>query len=242
MKNYFIYYVLLIAFISCDSAESLHENPTSADVPMTLQHRGDAMPFNTQNPYDSIGIFHNELVDAYYAQGAVSQDVDLVIALVESVASEHPYFLRLTPSAGPSVSPTEIATILIDPAQSLSTYMGESILGAAAQDSLYHFVDSIRLVEVTDANYAAFYDYVVVYEAGISSHSLFSAQEKRVLLQITAIARHNAYKKRKRPKKNTDLDWNWMTTCAVGSAAGASGAEIKGVLTTVVVGVLSFEP
>ena len=242
MKNYFIYYVLFFAFISCDSAESLTERSVSTTTSVDLQHRGAALPFNPQNPYDSIGVFHNDLVDSYYAQEVLPTDLDGIIALVGANALNHPFFLRLAPSGGTFVSSTEVPRILTDPEGILSTYVGASVLGSAAQDSLYQFVDSVRLFAITDANYSAFYDYVVTFEARVSSHFLFSLKEKRILLQITSIARHNAYKKRKKPKKNTDLDWDWLTTCVVGSTAGTSGDEAKGVLTTVVVGVLCFEP
>ena len=242
MKNYFIYYVLFFAFISCDSAESLTDRSVSTTVSMDLQHRGEVLPFNPQNPYDSIGVFHNDLVASYYAHEVVPTDLDRIIAMIEADALDHPFFLRLAPSGGPFVLSTEVSDVLTDPEPALSGYVGGSVLGSAAQACLHHFVDSVRLFAVTDANYAAFYKYVVDYEAFVISHFLFSQEEKRVLLQITSIARHNAYQKRKRPKKNTDLDWDWLTTCVVGSTAGAYGGEAKGVLTAVVVGVLCFEP
>jgi hypothetical protein len=233
MKIYY-YFALALFFISCDDT-SIKEQNDSTVTHFKIAKEKEELPFNSANPFDEAGTIHNEILTNYYTHYPLLTDTDSIIDLFHWKAKEHSFFSSLT--ASPILS-NELNLLLSQPENMLEDFLQNSNLSVKARTSLSHYIYELLLYAHSSDDYAVVYDYITNYEHTIVTDSLYSSDEKAIILTITSITRHSVYMKKKRPKKNTDLDWDWLTTNIVGATAGANGDTQKAIYTALVAGII----
>ena len=95
MKIYYLYLLLVLVCISCDTPVKENNNALSV---AKISEKSYNSPINPSNPFDDAGKIHNEILTSYYAHSPLPTETDSIVALLHSKATLHPYFSTLTGS------------------------------------------------------------------------------------------------------------------------------------------------
>lgn len=221
MKNSYLICIYLGLFMACETPEVTSEPTATNDTATYYNRAGDLPPFNSASDYDSAGEVHSEIFQTYYTAASTPTSLDSIIDLVNLKMSEHPYYRALPDFDYHTFSIAEVQGILSNPTHSLSKALDESPLSAYAKTHFQTFLSDLTQHIHNEEDYTLIYDFIVSYESALDKDVQHSQAEKEFLLTVTSIARHSIYHKDKKPKKNTDPDWNWLTTCITGAINGA---------------------
>jgi len=227
MKNNFLSHLLCLSLfttaslVSCspESENGSMEDPRSEN---NHQHRaGSAAPFNDRNHFDLAGQIHNELLSIYYEQSPLPGTTEAIAERVEAVAGHNNAFILLKPFAYSPVTGSGLDAML-DPSYGVSQAIGASRLTPVAKESLLGFVSTLLEYVEKNERFEVIYEFAVNYEASVSVNPLLNEHDKEVILTTASIARHSAHFRKKKPKKNTDPDWDWLTANIIGGTEGAN--------------------
>jgi len=89
----------------------------------------------------------------------------------------------------------------------------------------------------TEDDYEVIYNYIVAYETIVLKSTSFTESDKRVALITTSVARHSAYYRKKRPKKNKDPEWDLMVGNIIAATDGAATGIQESVMRALIVGI-----
>ncbi|WP_333696414.1 hypothetical protein [Flavobacterium sp.] len=218
MKNFYLFLFSILFLISCDREDSFDTDFEKNKL--STARTGFIAPTNSSNVYDETGAIFAELFEAYYEHPNLPIQLDSIVTFIDEATSKHPYFLSHS-DFDFSLFPTpKIQAILLSPETHLHDALDTSVLSTPAKAAFESFLSTLFLQIESDEKYETVYDSILDYESFVLDEHTYSGTEKKFLLRITSIARHALYHKNKRPKKNTDPDWNWLTTCIVGSVYG----------------------
>lgn len=228
--------------ISCSSAESDAALDSQSQSLQRLVDLGyDMAARNSANPYDDVGQVHNELMLTYYYAESQPLTFSGRVSVLTMIANSNSSFYHLNKNATYVLSTTHenrLLDIISEQDSCLTPIIDSSVVGQAARDSLEDFVhDFLDLCETED-EYEVIYDFVVDYEDTVLKHTLWTADDKRVVLITTSVARHSAYARKKKPKKNKDPDWEYMVGNIIATISGAGEGEAEAVMMGLVAGVV----
>ena len=227
--------MVVLFFSACsDTLES--GNITGGLSPNLLGKAGAPSPDNLANPYDAVGKVHGEILDAYFALSSSPTQLSGVILAVDQLAVANENFLKFQDGFYVLIDSVRAAEILTDSVVATAEIFDDAPMSSKAKISLQTFTDSFLAVCKIEQDYAAIYNYVTAYEALVLDSTTFAAQDKKVILTITSIARHSASKKR-RPKKNDDTDWESNIFHIIGGIEGMSTSTSSAISTSVSLGI-----
>lgn len=231
MKLFYLSFIVIPFFISCSDTSTTNESSfTSSKI-------SDALPLNSSNPYDVAGQLHNSLYESYYASDSLSGSVSAISSRVCQLAKQNAVFMSLAGSHFPVLSENRIEYILADTSISKSEIIESSFIASTSKTGFSNFIDSVVLLCDTEADYSVIYDFIVGYEATVLSDAALTAWDKKVILITTSITRHSVYERKKRPKKNTDPEWDLMVGNIVAGIEGSTDSIEKAVLMSLITGV-----
>lgn len=247
MKFYYLCLTIIPFFISCSDSSNLEllaRTGTTTKAVSLNQHanRGfEDLPTNIANPYDIAGQLHNELYEAYYAADSLSTGVEGISSRISQIAKENSSFVSL---AGPNysfLSNNRIVCILATIDTCTEAVMAASLMTAQAQTSLSTFISSLLVLCESETDYGIIYQFVVAYEDSILTNSTLNARDMKIILTTTSIARHSVYERKKRPKKNTDPEWDLMVGNIVAGTDGSTESLEKAIMMSVIAGIAENE-
>ncbi|RZJ36593.1 MAG: hypothetical protein EOO51_00295 [Flavobacterium sp.] len=234
MKNSYLFLVAALVAASCTGPD---ESVSHSYSPGQYSRLSDTTSVNANNPYDSFGELHDQVLDDFMAALVKPTDTAGILAGVESAANANSLFLAVKDSTYQALTESQAKAILDNAAQSLADVIANASVGAKAKEALQTFSAGFLGLTSTPEDYGDVYDYIVAFEADVNHDSALSANDKRVILTTTAIVRHSQFK-RKRPKKNTDLDWEHNVFHLIGSIGGSSSSGASAVSRAVQLGIL----
>ena len=229
---------VFLLLLSCSSNESETIDSHSGGSTVLAQRHKDTMPFNTANAYDSAGQLHNELLSSYYENSSLPSSISGIIALTESTGSNNSSFNALKTSSYDAADANRISYLLGHPATNIQNVLQASELGATAKSSLNGFITTVLDYVADEERPEVLYDFIIDYEDSVLDHPQMSAKEKEIILITTSIARHSAHFRKKRPKKNTDPDWDWLTLNIIGAVEGAGEGKAQAISTALACGIV----
>ena len=235
MKNYLIILLYALLFASCESTET---ELTSTEVSHFSKKTQDTTPLNPANTFDYVGQVHYDLSLSYYSSLLLPKTIDSIISKVNLEASEHFYFDGFLSSDYNLVPQSRIEAIVANSEDEFTSIVDDLQLSPQVKNDFSAFVATVLSKVDHDVDYEAIYNYVVLYESTLQDSKDISASEKEYLLSVTSIIRHSVYAKRKRPKKNTDPDWDWLTANITGAVEGAQYGKSHAVLTALKAGII----
>ena len=118
-----------------------------------------------------------------------------------------------------------------------SEIISNSLDTEVAKNSLSNFITTVLSLCETEDDYGVIYDYIVAYEATVLKSTSFTERDKQVVLTTTSVARHAAYYRKKRPKKNKDPEWDLMVGNIIAATDGASTGIQESVMRALIVGI-----
>jgi hypothetical protein len=215
---------LVTFLLSCSQAQELDATSgllDSSSAPLYQNKESDTVAENLRNPFDLAGSLTTQLHLDYYHITSRDSSTSAIISDVVDLAHSNAAFQQLS-STSYSFTAFQKLDWLLTPSDSLLT---ESIRMAVSdvglQSSLEDFIHHIMTNFANEDSYSSLYDEIIYYEDGIIDDTAISFSDKRVLLTITSVLRHKLKRTKKRPKKNTDRDWELMIT-TMGAAAGGA--------------------
>ncbi|WP_295334323.1 hypothetical protein [Flavobacterium sp.] len=241
MKFFSLCFFLFSLFISCSSSELTAEAPIDNHSFYRLVDLGyDLDARNAANPYDDVGQVHNELLLTYYYADSLPSTFNGIVTTLTSIANNNSSFTDLhknVPYEFSNAAENRVLAIMTEQDSCLTAVIDSSVVGQVARDSLDDFVHDFLDLCDTEEDYSVIYDYVVAYEDAVLKLT-WSAEDKRVVLITTTVARHSAYAKKKRPKKNKDPDWSYLVWNIIATIDGADEGEAEAVMRGLVAGVV----
>jgi hypothetical protein len=235
MKNYLFILFYALLFASCESTDT---ELTSTEASHISKKTQDTTPLNPANTFDYVGQVHYDLSLSYYSSFLLPKTIDSIISKANLEASEHLYFDGFLSSDYNLVSQSRIEAIVANSEDEFTSIVDDLQLSPQVKNDFSVFVATVLSKVDHDVEYEAIYNYVVLYESTLQNSNAISASEKEYLLSVTSIIRHSVYAKRKRPKKNTDPDWDWLTANITGAVEGAQYGKSHAILTALKAGII----
>jgi hypothetical protein len=236
MKNYFILLVYTFLFISCDPPAS---EEIVSDINNYSKKYETVSPVNLSNAYEFVGQVYADVLDSYYADPYLPKDADSIIEKVNLEAHKHVFFDNLPLADYNLIPQSRISYLVSDGEVALDLIVSDSSLPLVAKENFRSFVSTVLSKVDNEEDYTAIYNYVILYESTIQDAVQLSPSEKEYLLTVTSIIRHSVYARKKRPKKNTDLDWYWLTAKFSGALEGAQHGQTHAILTALKAGIMT---
>lgn len=239
MKFYYLCLLILPFFISCSDATNLNVSDASNSASKFSSYDKetvDTLPFNKSNPYDDAGKIQNEVLERYYVDSILPTTVSGIAAKVSSLSVENSTFVSFGSSY--AFSAVERVTYITSHSDTCSAeIICNSLDTDVAKDSLADFITTVLSLCETEDEYEVIYDYIVAYEASVLKSDSFTERDKRVVLTTTSVARHSAYYRKKRPKKNKDPEWDLMVGNIIAATDGATSGIQESVMRALIVGI-----
>jgi|GEM_PF-1740133 len=235
MKNYFLILLFALLFVSCETTES---ELTSSETNYLSKKAEDLLPLNPTNMYDFVGQVHYDISTSYFADSNLPKTIDSIVSQVNLKASIHPFFDDFLSADYNLVPQSRIAYLVSDSHSAFDSIVDDLPLNATAKNDFRLFVETVLSKVDNDEEYVDIHNYIVHYESTIQDSGELSASEKEYLLTVTSIIRHSVYAKKKRPKKNTDLDWYWLSAKFTGAVEGAQYGKSHAILTALKAGII----
>lgn len=208
----------------------------SDSVPAATMNRFTLDASNPLNPYDEYGEIHNQILDGYNDAVNRPQAVADVLAQADSVAVSNSDFTRIAGINYTRVSISEINAILSD-SLAIDNAIAASAVGSAAKEMLSDFTAEYLLLSNSPAGFEQMANFIAAFEDDILAHPTLSPRDEEVLLTISSVIRHMQFRK-KRPKKNTDLDWERNVFHLAGAISGADISPAEAVFRSLSLGIL----
>lgn len=227
-----------LVLVSCETGEP-SETPERGGTPAgVVPKSANAARGDSASAFDHAGSMHTEVLLGYYADTLLPATADGCIARLDAVVAVHPYFAGFSPADYGLVPEGRILAIADNGPAELAVLMDELPLSLQAREGLYLFVTEVLEREVQGEAEAELHAFMVGYEGNVLSSNTYTDTEKEYLLTVASILRHSVQAKRKRPKKNTDIDWDWLTANVAGAALGAQYGPRQAILTAARAGIL----
>ncbi|MDD3005729.1 hypothetical protein [Flavobacterium sp.] len=222
-------------FVSCETTES---ELISSETNTLSKKSEDLLPLNPTNSYDFVGQVHYDISTSYFADSNLPKTIDSIVSQVNLKASIHPFFDDFLSADYNLVPQSRIVYLVSDSHGAFDSIVDDLPLNVTAKNDFRLFVETVLSKVDNDEDYIDIHNYIVHYESTIQDSGELSASEKEYLLTVTSIIRHSVYAKKKRPKKNTDLDWYWLNAKFTGAVEGAQYGKSHAILTALKAGII----
>lgn len=208
----------ILSFCSDDSEIIEHRNQDLSHARL-----GDTLPRNSDNAFDLAGKIHNDLLSSYYSGVIFPATTSEIAFLIDSLALWNIDFALIKGSNYAGVNATRVDYLVTPRDSCVTRVINSSSLSVYARSSLKTFVENLQFITDDEKDYEPIYHFIAAYEADVLGDTSLTPKDKEVILITTSIARFSVYAKKKRPKKNEDPDWAWLTANIM---VGADGADI----------------
>lgn len=223
-------------FLSCQFDESIGSKVSSASH---ILSKVVVEPSHSANPYDSTGQVFSALYDLYYDKSLTIGTLDSLRYEVEMIALETSLFDYYQPDY---VSPplSRLDSLVFHPHASLEVLLlSSSISSKLKLDFSDFFEEAVQRAENATLSYSSFHAYCVDFEESILEDHTISLYEQRVILTTCSVFRYSTFAKKKRPKKNTDPEWDLMVGNFTAAFAGALHDRGSSAVYSLIVGIYS---
>jgi hypothetical protein len=208
-----ICFSFLFALNSCTTDPSILSSDTTESVGSNKEilyynsKKADAMPTNTENPYDSDGRIYHELFKNNYKSDGLQGLSSSVSSPVESVAYAKITFNKMQKKESNSVKSAKGTNVISHSTISFSDIIENSNMRAASKLSLIDFIHSLQFLFKNEDQYGMLYDFVVKYEKGILVNPLLTPTDKKIILTTSSIARYSTFAAKTESVEAIDPDW-----------------------------------
>lgn len=212
--------LFLLAFLpimlSCSQSGELETLPSVATMVSTnatySAKYGDVDPSNLENPYDAVGAINNSIFLQSSSVTWRDSSIAAVIDGVQNFANNSIYFQQLSSYPYVFVDTERVNRLLVSNDSLLSNSLKIAVGDIDLRISFEQFFNQIMSENANDVSYSLIYDEIASYEKSIINNVSASSSDKQALLSATSILRYKIKRLKKRPKKNTDPDWDLMIT------------------------------
>lgn len=221
-----ILFVFTAPLISCQFEEDDLQEIHSTNSPITNQNfskTGLINPQNENNPYDSIGILHNQYLERYWEEFHENSSLSEIMENLDAITSySH------------TGSLVNFENILNQPDDAFENTLNRHLTSLSAKDSLISFLDYIDFN--SDSDFTDLYNYIINYEEYISQNPAYPVKDKKLILSLTSFIRHGIHLK----KRRDDKDWEISVASRTGIIEGAAINTETAVFQALVLGIADY--
>ncbi|MDI6047030.1 hypothetical protein [Flavobacterium yafengii] len=199
------------SFVSSDTPESVG---SKKEILYDNFKKTNAMPSNTENPYDLDGRMYYELFKNDYASNG-SKDAS---SSVSSAVATKTALNKMQKKDNNAATLAKSTNVISDSSISFSDIIANSSMTASAKLSLIDFIHSFLFLFKQESRYAVLYDFVVQYETSILADHILTATDRQIILTTASFARHSAYETRTESTAIIDPDWRKLVTHLIGDS------------------------
>ena len=239
MKFFILCLVVFPLCFSCSdtSDSSIIPDAVHANTYLISSKIGDVSPANPLNPFDIAGQVHTELYAAYYEDDSLVVDLSDVLHRVLLVSNQNETFVSLSNSSY-LIDTTTLSSLIAQIDCCSAAIIDNSLATDEAVLSLQSFISTLVPLCDEEEDFNIIYSYITSYESNILASKNISTSDKQVILITTSIIRFSTYERKKRPKKNTDPEWDLMIGNIIGSVDGATEGLEAAVLKSLLCGIV----
>lgn len=186
-------------------------------------------PYNSLNPYDSIGITHNLILEEFLNSNLNPKTITEIIQTVNNLSFFNSSNLFQTAS-NLGIS-HKIEIFYTNPEYELYQEIYNSHLSNLAKLKIIELVETI--FENIEEDYPYHYNEIILFESIILNNTNFSQEDKRVLLTFSSLIRHSLYF----DKRRDDKDWVTSVTNFTGKFFGALESSESAIYWSLIMGI-----
>ncbi|MFY0482488.1 hypothetical protein ACI6PS_07765 [Flavobacterium sp. PLA-1-15] len=228
----------ILPFLTACSTDSFKSGPLEDNV-RNYSKAGIVHPYNPANGWDRAGQLHNELSESYVLQGYTPLTVQGTLVTVDSIAQHNTLFQQLKGNGYIMPASSLLEQILLQSKSNGTDALSNTSLSSSAKAILAGFIDEVRSLEASKAEYADTYNYIVAVEESIQKNGACNKRDRELLLITTAITRHAAYFARKQKKKPRDKDWDLVVANIVAATGGAEQSAARAAIMAATAGIVA---
>ncbi|MBP2283068.1 hypothetical protein H4V97_001386 [Flavobacterium sp. CG_23.5] len=176
--------------------------------------KGDVMPANSENPYDTAGRVPTELSETNAAENSIIDSDGSIVHAPIAVNSLRgaDYDPKLSGKA---------TFINSDNRTNLFEVIATSNMSSTGKFILSDFIHSFQFLSKKEDRYVVLYDFVVKFERGILSNPLLTEMDKKIILTASSIVRCSSYASKTESIEAIDPDWTKLITHLIGETGSA---------------------
>lgn len=232
--------LLTVLLMSCSISPEI-EAPSiqkSSELPLPYSSKNGVFePENGLNDYDYAGWLHNAIFEAYYDGTIKDTSLLAIVEQVNRLANENSAFVGLSAVTYNFEDIVKARAVLKNPLLVRATSINASLEHSGVAVEFLEFLDGIELLCRTENDYDVIYAEVIAYEQSVLSDVRISKHDLEIIMTTTSLLRYSTYKRKKRPKKNTDPEWDLLIANVTGAASGSSESVQEAVVLSLVVGI-----
>ncbi len=199
----------------------------------------DLLPHNPANSYDYVGQLHYEFYQDYYAQLDDSLSLSQVSSKIELLANRHAEFSSYFGSTYRFTQLEGVISLLSCESSCVEAVLSTSSLSLVAQEKMRIFFSDFDVIFEKSITSDALLQYIFIFENEVIQSPDFTAFDKSVILSTTSIARFSTYESKRRPKKNSDPEWDSLITNLLGTVVGAEHSIADSLVASLICGIQS---
>lgn len=239
MKFFNLCLIFFVLFISCTTSDSDISTPLSQkDKSFSAERLFEGNPSNVLNPYDVAGRLHLELYYSYYEGNNLPHDLATISERVVSLANQNNLFTSLSSIPYSYVMEDRVAYVLANGSCCHQEIIATTVESEEASNHLSYIISTVLPYCESAEDYASIYSFVTTFEESILLSKNLTSSDKQIILTTTSIIRYATYERKRKPKKNTDPEWDLMIGNIVGSIEGGSYSIEDAVVMSLVCGIV----
>jgi len=185
---------------------------------------------NSDNPFDTIGVIHNELFEVYVTSNNSNNTLqEIAIEIIELINDNSA--LEKTSILINSAFTNQVQQILNYPENNLDTIILESGLSVASETRLNNLIALVS--ESTTIDYSETCADIISYEKEIIANVSLTPQEKEIILLVSAIVKYSLYDNGDRPDKDWDISVGNIVSIVYGAVLSPQDALLMGLTTKI---------
>lgn len=237
---YPLFILFLAGLLGCqpDTAYEDAQNSTSANLTAHQQRKGETIPSNSKNIYDEVGRLHVAILSSYYEHPNSSANIGLVVKTVDSIAALQPGFTTLLSQDYLAATATRIEYLNTLQGSPIEDVLGNTSMTGYGKKNVAEFLNHTLRQIAEEVPIALLHESILTYEDAVLSDSILQERDKEIILITTSIVRHTIHFRKKKPKKNTDPDWDWLTLTFMGAVEGADDGAAQAITYSVAYGIV----
>jgi hypothetical protein len=205
----------LVTLNSCttDASSLSTDTPYSVDANNKINYynsrKGDIIPTNSENPYESAGRVPTELSETYIAENSIIDSNGSIVHAPIAVNS-----LRGT-HYDPILS-GKVSYINSDNRTNLFEIIATSNMSSTGKFILSDFIRSFQFLSKKEDRFVVVYDFVVKFERGILTNTQLTEMDKKIILTSSSIVQYSTYASKTESIEAIDPDWTKLITHLIG--------------------------
>ncbi len=233
MKILSVHFILFVILQSCSTDVENNENNDYISTALVMKMKGTDSPLNPDNPYDNYGQLYLRLEDAFLNRGNLPNTYQDLVEMLHSLVCTDTTDVLLSSTVSHYLNRMQLDTLQSQFPDYTDYIERASYHTVKEKYYMRELMKNLSYLYETEASYSAHYAVITTIESKVTTDVLMTSSERENLYVLTSILRHSIFAKKKRPKKNTDPEWDLLIVNFMGSAAGlrySSFSAITGAL------------